>query len=527
MNQSYCEVKNRQILPPDCMRCRVPGAAIVHKTLNEQRNLARASWPDDCTEPAGTSGGATVVQVASDPTIHVQSHSPLRHPRSAQADHAPSPFESLLDDSAPAADRSPPPPTDDKASRADGSQPVRTSANSHDSKAPPAHDDDVATKPQDDANVDEIQSEESAVECKVGANAKVIHCASASDDGKSTGDGKPAENKENDNLAPALPVESVETNIKVDAIAAVPTPAPEPDQGQVPQLPEQAAPAAQLATQLKPLDPELVKDVVGKPAKVETQGEPDKKASANEQLETGQTSDQPVDMPEAALRASPAPQDSGKARHPTEDSDSPHIAQARGELPVSGHSHDDMPAPPADNLASQRGVADASTPLMASTQTHAASNAARSAPPVSQPDPQTAAIPVAGLAIEIAGKALAGKNRFEIRLDPPELGRIDVRLDVDRDGNVTSRLTVERAETYDLLRRDAAGLERALQDAGLKTTDNGLQFSLRDQSLNQQQANRNPDAAQLVVQDETQPIDVIPQNYSRPAGAGGGLDIRV
>jgi flagellar hook-length control protein FliK len=73
---------------------------------------------------------------------------------------------------------------------------------------------------------------------------------------------------------------------------------------------------------------------------------------------------------------------------------------------------------------------------------------------------------------------------------------------------------------------DAAGLERALQDAGLKTTDNGLQFSLRDQSLNQQPANTNSDAAQLVVQDETQP-DLIAQNYSRPAGAGGGLDIRV
>ena len=48
----------------------------------------------------------------------------------------------------------------------------------------------------------------------------------------------------------------------------------------------------------------------------------------------------------------------------------------------------------------------------------------------------------------------AGNSRFEIRLDPPELGRIDVRLDVDRDGNVSSRLVIERADTYDLLRRD-------------------------------------------------------------------------
>jgi flagellar hook-length control protein FliK len=187
-----------------------------------------------------------------------------------------------------------------------------------------------------------------------------------------------------------------------------------------------------------------------------------------------------------------------------------------------------VPSTPTDNLVSQKGSVDASTPLIGSTQAHAASSAARSAALVAQPDPQPTAVPIGGLAIEIAGKALAGKNRFEIRLDPPELGRIEVRLDVDRDGNVTSRLTVERADTLDLLRRDAAGLERALQDAGLKTANNGLQFSLRDQSLNQQPGSGSSDAAQLVVQDETQPlIDLIPQNYGRLAGSGGGLDILV
>jgi hypothetical protein len=180
-------------------------------------------------------------------------------------------------------------------------------------------------------------------------------------------------------------------------------------------LPEQAAPAAQLATQLKPVDPELLKDVVGNPAKVEKQGEPDKKASADEELETAQTNDQPVDTPEVTLQASPAARVSGKPEHATEDSNTQNVAQARGERPVSGHSHDDVPAPPADTLAPQRAPADTSTPLMASTQTHAPSNTARSAPLVSQPDPQAAAIPLAGLAIEIAGKALAGKNRFEIQ----------------------------------------------------------------------------------------------------------------
>src|SRR4029077_2837999 len=68
--------------------------------------------------------------------------------------------------------------------------------------------------------------------------------------------------------------------------------------------------------------------------------------------------------------------------------------------------------------------------------------------------PGTAAaltVPIAGLAVTIASRAQAGSNQFDIRLDPPELGRIDVRLDVDRNGQVTSHVTVDRPETLQLL----------------------------------------------------------------------------
>src|SRR4029453_8242140 len=100
-----------------------------------------------------------------------------------------------------------------------------------------------------------------------GANPKWIHCGAGTANGKPRKEGKRAENKERDNLVPASPLESVGTNIKVDAIAGVPRSAPAPDQRRCPQPPEQAATAAQLATQRKPVDPELLKDVVGKPSK--------------------------------------------------------------------------------------------------------------------------------------------------------------------------------------------------------------------------------------------------------------------
>ncbi|QDZ11300.1 flagellar hook-length control protein FliK [Devosia ginsengisoli] len=83
------------------------------------------------------------------------------------------------------------------------------------------------------------------------------------------------------------------------------------------------------------------------------------------------------------------------------------------------------------------------------------------------------------LAFEIVRQANDGNTRFQIRLDPPELGRIDVKLDIDKGGQVHARLTVEKAETLDLMQRDQRGLERALQQAGLDGAKTNLEFSLK------------------------------------------------
>lgn len=140
-----------------------------------------------------------------------------------------------------------------------------------------------------------------------------------------------------------------------------------------------------------------------------------------------------------------------------------------------------------------------------------------------------AGVPIEGIAIEIATRASEGKRRFEIRLDPPELGRIDVRLDVARDGQVTSRLVVERADTLDLLRRDSATLERALQSAGLRTDDSGLQFSLRDQSGGRPfDRNDTPRPQLLIVPDEDVAVrEAVQRAYGALRGLGRGIDMRI
>ncbi|MEN3287529.1 MAG: flagellar hook-length control protein FliK, partial [Bradyrhizobium sp.] len=142
------------------------------------------------------------------------------------------------------------------------------------------------------------------------------------------------------------------------------------------------------------------------------------------------------------------------------------------------------------------------------------------------------AVPLNGLGIEIAASALNGKSRFEIRLDPAELGRIDVRIDVDRSGQVTSHLRVEKPETLSMLQQTAPQLQQALNDAGLKTGSGGLQFSLRDQSNSGQNGNNdqsNSNAHRLIVtDDEAMPAaSAAGRSYGRMLSSNGGIDIRV
>jgi flagellar hook-length control protein FliK len=56
----------------------------------------------------------------------------------------------------------------------------------------------------------------------------------------------------------------------------------------------------------------------------------------------------------------------------------------------------------------------------------------------------TQSMPATSAAIAITTRVDEGSRQFDIRLDPPELGRIDVHLDVDKDGGVSTRLTVDR-----------------------------------------------------------------------------------
>lgn len=74
-----------------------------------------------------------------------------------------------------------------------------------------------------------------------------------------------------------------------------------------------------------------------------------------------------------------------------------------------------------------------------------------------------------------------GIDRLTVSLRPANLGTVDIQIDSADDGAIRATFLVQRAETLDLLQRDARALERALADAGLNVDPESLSFSLSDQ----------------------------------------------
>ncbi|MFN4339473.1 flagellar hook-length control protein FliK [Parvibaculum sp.] len=139
---------------------------------------------------------------------------------------------------------------------------------------------------------------------------------------------------------------------------------------------------------------------------------------------------------------------------------------------------------------------------------------------------QPTQVPAAAIALQMARNLQKGMSRFEIRLDPPEMGRIDVRMEIRKDGQVVAHMSVERPETLDLLQRDARALQQALTNAGLQADGDSLNFSLkdgRDDTSNPSFAGGGDAASGQDADDEVQTLPV----YNVNLAVDGGVDIRV
>lgn len=133
------------------------------------------------------------------------------------------------------------------------------------------------------------------------------------------------------------------------------------------------------------------------------------------------------------------------------------------------------------------------------------------------------------VAVHILRAGQDGLDRVSIQLRPAELGRIDVRMEFGADGVLRARIVAENAQTLDLLQRDARTLEKALQDAGVRTESGSLSFSLRDDGHPAHRDQDRPEKGRGVaftLDGETvaESVDAGRPSFLAPAGR---VDVRV
>jgi len=137
--------------------------------------------------------------------------------------------------------------------------------------------------------------------------------------------------------------------------------------------------------------------------------------------------------------------------------------------------------------------------------------------------------PASDLSRQIAAQIMTvaadrpGRTRIEIRLDPPEMGRIEVALDIS-DQRLRATLHADRAGTADILRRHGDLLIQDMRESGFVDID--LQFAGRDDrsapsDTGATQAPKNGDTGEAAERPGQQHGSAMPVGTLR-----AGLDLR-
>ncbi len=141
-------------------------------------------------------------------------------------------------------------------------------------------------------------------------------------------------------------------------------------------------------------------------------------------------------------------------------------------------------------------------------------------------------VPVDQFAVHVARAAATGVDHISIKLKPASLGQVEVKLEITHDGRIAAVVTAERSETLDMLQRDARALERALQEAGLKTDSNSLQFNLHGKNGSGRGFDdvtapaATKESADVVNVLETA-AELVAGGYRNSRASIGGMDIKV
>jgi len=157
------------------------------------------------------------------------------------------------------------------------------------------------------------------------------------------------------------------------------------------------------------------------------------------------------------------------------------------------------------------------------------------APPPPPPPPKPPA-PVEQVAVQIKKAIGEGADKINIKLQPANLGKVEVRMEIGKDGVLTANVIAEKPETLELLQRDVRGLEKVLQEGGLKTDTQSFNFSLKEHAQQQaanrrEETNEQPDNnSQNSNEEEAEDAETTASEatiYGQNTATNGGVNIMI
>ena len=242
----------------------------------------------------------------------------------------------------------------------------------------------------------------------------------------------------------------------------------------------------------------------------------------------------PLDPTAAANTLRPSTATGGAPAMPAPPSGATNTPAADAVLPRAAPEAVEAPPPEAAGGDAGRHLLVRITPAAASDTAPAATAQLGAADAAAAPAPATpAAAPTHGpIATHAAAdpQAVAGQiaaavarsdhNRVEIRLDPPELGRVHIHL-TTVDGGVLAVVAAQRPETQDLLRRHAEVLAQELTAAGYGEVS--LDFATGNEAAPGRDDRRPSDWHAVAFA----PVDAAASAAAPRAGVAGALDIRL
>jgi flagellar hook-length control protein FliK len=127
-----------------------------------------------------------------------------------------------------------------------------------------------------------------------------------------------------------------------------------------------------------------------------------------------------------------------------------------------------------------------------------------------------------------------GTTRFDLELNPGDLGRVDVRLEIDATGGIRAAFTFETAHAAGELGRRADELQKSLENAGFNLSG-GISFDVagdRSQGRSQAWAEARDDRGGSPPAPEREPgreglSEIADALKGRRLSAHAGVDIRI